>query len=493
VYDLGLNQGGNFAFLGIDGSGSSPLVQMLMGEAILPGSELSYQLCKTIHSYHPLGALLTDGPITLAQSQPRILKCSVLGEGAILEQFQNTFDSISKIGGTSVIHNLLKTSRMYGISSLGVGEIGRDPATAFDINDIGDRDLYFNVFDPLNTAGSLVLNQNPNSPDFLKPGRVEVNGQVWHPSRIHIKMHEQPIYIEYTGSAFGFVGRSVYQRALYPLKTFLQTMITDQWVTLKAGLLVAKMETPSSFIDNLMQKFAVGKRVAIKNGVTSQVLQIGLEEEIETLNMMNLDKAAGFARENVLKNIAAACGMPATLISQETMSSEMHEGAEDAKKEAQYLDYVRQDAQPAYDFMDRIVMRKAWTPEFFETLLERYPEYRSKGYEVAVHEWIRAFTTTWPNLLTEPDSEKSKTADVKFKAVVAAVEVLAPEMDPENKANLIEWVADNINEAEALFSGKLVIDRDKLEDFLSENREAQMEATEEQKEPGKPRPFAAAS
>jgi len=31
----------------------------------------------------------------------------------------------------------------------------------------------------------------------------------------------------YTQAAFGFVGRSVYQRPLYPLKSFVQTMITD--------------------------------------------------------------------------------------------------------------------------------------------------------------------------------------------------------------------------------------------------------------------------
>ena len=34
------------------------------------------------------------------------------------------------------------------------------------------------------------------------------------------------------------------------MKTFLQTLVTDQWVTLKVGLLVAKMKAPGSVMNN---------------------------------------------------------------------------------------------------------------------------------------------------------------------------------------------------------------------------------------------------
>ena len=204
-------------------------------------------------------------------------------------------------------------------------------------------------------------------------------------------MNEQPIYIDYTTSAFGFVGRSVYQRALYPLKTYLQTMITDQMVTQKAGLLVAKMKEPGSFVDNLMLNMFGIKRGKLKAGGTGQVLSIGIDEAIETLNMMNLDKAAGFARDNVIQNIAAAVGMPASIISNEAFNKGLAEGSEDAKKEASYLDYVRQDMGPAYAYMDRIVMRKAWTKEFYESLGTYYPEYRTMDFETALAEWMHAF------------------------------------------------------------------------------------------------------
>ncbi|MGH7715520.1 MAG: anti-CBASS protein Acb1 family protein, partial [Vulcanimicrobiaceae bacterium] len=353
----------------------------------------------------------------------------------------------------------------------------------------------FNVLDPLNTSGSLVMNQDPNSPDFLKPsGEIHVNGKPWHPSRLFVKMHEQPLYIEWSPSAFGFVGRSVYQRPLYALKTFLQSMITDQMVTRKAGLLVAKMESPGSAIDNVMQAFFGLKRSKIKEGVTNEVLQVGIEESIETLNMQNLDKAASFARTNVLKNVATACGMPASLIAQETLTEGFGEGTEDAKKEAGYLDYVRLDMQPSYDFVDRIVMRKAWTQEFYETLFPDYPEYKTKPFHTSLHEWMRAFSATWPNLLVEPDSEKAKTQDVKMKAVIAMVEVLSPELDAQSEASLLAWAAENANEAKELFSGKLDIDTDALLEHLqAKSVQPQSGVGEEEEKEPEPRPFTIAS
>jgi hypothetical protein len=135
-------------------------------------------------------------------------------------------------------------------------------------------------------------------------------------------------------------------------------MITDQMVVQKSGLVVYKAKAPGSFIDNLMQAFFGAKRSAIKQGVTGQVLSIELEEAIETLNMQNLDKAFMSARGNILKNIASAAGMPASIIMQETLTEGFGEGTEDAKKEAEYLDYIRSDMDPAYAFLDRICQRK---------------------------------------------------------------------------------------------------------------------------------------
>ena len=452
----------------------TPLIQMLMADAIEPGSAPSYELCKTIYAYHPLGSKLTDAPITMAQSQPREISVPVLGEDMLVQEFNRVWDSIGQFGATAVIHNVMKTSRIYGIAALAVGEIGRKPETPLDPARIGDADLYFNVLDPLNTAGSLVLDQDPNAPDFLKPGPIAVNGVPYHPSRVCVVLNEKPIYIEWTTSAFGFVGRSVYQRILYPLKTFIQTMATDQMVTQKAGLLIAKMESPGGIIDNLMQSMAFWKRSTLKSGVTGQVMQVGVTEDVQTLNMQNLDAAAKFARDNVLKNIATGANMPASMVNNETLAEGFGEGSEDAKAIAHYIDYVRMEMKLVYDFMDRFVMRKAWTPAFYEALRSRYDSasdspdgaqgnpYRDKPYDVAFAEWRRAFVPTWPNLLTEPESELAKVDDIRFKAAVAMAEISLPYLDPINKAAVLGWLAEQANERPRLFAGHLDIDEEAL-------------------------------
>lgn len=496
MYDSGLIQSDSQAIAGIEDSLGPALMQMLGAAEIQPGTAPSYQLCKVIYSYHPLGSVLTDAPIRRAQAKPREISVPGLAEDRLTKRYVDTWNTLGKVGGTVILHNLISASRIYGIASLAIGESGKDPATPLDVNRIADADLYFNILDPLNTAGSLVLDQDPNSPNFLKPnGPVHVNGQHWHASRLFVKLNEQPLYIDWTASAFGFVGRSVFQRCLFPLKSYVQSMITDQMVVQKSGLVVYKATNPGSFIDNVMQTFFGAKRRAIKSGVTGQVLSIGETEAIETLNMQNLDKAFATARTNILKNIASACGMPASIIAQETLTEGFGEGSEDANKEIEYLEYIRTDMDPAYAFLDAICRRKSWTPAFYETLRPDYAEFGEGGFDRALHDWILSFSAKWPNLKIEPDSEKVKTEDVQMKAVVALLEVIMPEADPTTRAKLVAWAADNVNAREVLFASHLDVDEDELATYFEEHEAQQQEQAEAelQGKPREPRPFSAAS
>ena len=49
-----------------NGGMETPLQQMLLADNIEPGSEPSYQICKTIYEYHPLGKRLIDTPLDLS-------------------------------------------------------------------------------------------------------------------------------------------------------------------------------------------------------------------------------------------------------------------------------------------------------------------------------------------------------------------------------------------------------------------------------------------
>lgn len=450
------------------------LQQFLMCDELVAGDEPSYQMCKTIYLYHPLGGKMAESPIKLAQSQAREISIPNSPEEKIREAFLREWDAL---GVDNIILNVMTQSRVYGVASVALLAEGVPSDRPIDPKRLPDLSLSFNVLDPLNTAGSLVLNQNPNALDFQKSAGISISGLPYHRSRTVTVMHEKPIYIAYSPSAFGYVGRSVYQRALFPLKTFIQSLVTDDMVMKKGGVLVAMMEQAGSITDAVMSFMAGRKRNLLKEARTDNVLSIGLKDKIETLNMQNMEGPIGQARKNVLENIAMAADMPAKVINQETFAEGFGEGTEDAKAVARYIDHIRNEMKPLYDFFDNIVKYRAWNPEYYKTIQAQFPEeYGNKAYTTAFYEWTNSFSAEWPNLLTEPDSEKIKVEEVKLKAVISVAEVLIPNVDPANKVAVYEWIADNFNEDKMLFKNPLTLDLDTLEEFLSTQQELQNEA-----------------
>jgi hypothetical protein len=486
----------------------SPLLQLLTCDDIVPGSTPGYQTCKEIYSYHPLGAKLVEVPTKIAQSQEREITVPGAPENLLLPEFKRVWKSIGGTGpgGTGIsadiiIANHVRISKIYGVGTLLVGDRKeKDPSTPLDLSKLAKADLYFNVLDPLNTAGSIVLDQDPNSPDFQKPMGVRVGNVDYHPSRCVVRMNEQPIYIQFTTSAFGYVGRSVYQRVLFPLKSFVQSMITDDAVIKKVALLIWNAVAPGSIINNRIMNFFGWKRAQLQSGMTGNVLTIGEKEQVNSINFQNLEGPFRLTRENVLKNIAMGAGMPSKLLEQETMVGGMAEGSEDAKAIAEYIKTERESMDPEYRFFDDIVRRVAWNEDFYRTVQKQLPEWESIPYATAFMAWSNAFTATWPNLLQEPDSEKLKGEEIRFKSAVALLETMVPVLDPKNKAHVVTWVADEVNSRRDLFSARLEIDEDALAAFGDEQaKQAQQmqqgggdPATqgEDTKEP-EPKPFGA--
>jgi hypothetical protein len=463
---------------------SSALQSLLMADDIVPGAPPSYQLCKTIYSYHTLGKKLVDTPITMAQSQDREISVKVPGlENILSEAFMAQWEAMQC---NKHIANMARLSRIYGIASLALLTEGKTSSDPIDYSTLYEQEIVFNTLDPLNTAGSLVLSQDPNSFDFQKVNQIYVNNQTYHRSRTITLLNEEPLYIEYTTSAFGFVGRSIFQRSLYPLKSFIQSMITDDMVSLKAGVLIAKMKGSGSIVDRARAAIAGIKRQFLKEAVATNVLSIDVDEVIESLNFQNLEGPFTAARKNIIENIASAIDMPAKLLNSETFAEGFGEGTEDAKHVAQYIAGIREWLNPAYEWMDRIVQHRAWTPDFFKTIQKRFPdEYGKADYGESFFKWRNAFKTLWPNLLEESDSEKATVADVKLKAIIAIIEVFNPIMPQEEKAKVIQWAQDNVNAIDFLFETPLMLDIEAIAEY-----EPPENAFGEDKEPSEPRPFA---
>ncbi|MDU6685359.1 DUF1073 domain-containing protein [Phytobacter diazotrophicus] len=446
------------------GSYSPELLSLLDSEDIQPGSSVGYQICKTIYIFHPLGGKMVDRPIKMAMNEPRTVH---IAQTYSLEQrLRDAFEKEWKaLKADQHIAAAARIARIYGTSAIAMLVDTQDPSQALDYRTLYKHNVSFNILDPLNTAGSIVLNQDPNAQDFQKVDGIKVAGKPYHKSRCVVLQNEDPIYLAYNPAAFGFTGRSVYQRALFPLKSFIQTMRTDDMVAVKGGLLVAMIKNASSIANKVMQAMSGIKRMMLKRGKTGEVLQIGHEDVIQSIDMSNLEKPLDSARNHILANIAAAADMPAILLNSETFTQGFGEGTEDAKAVAVYVDDIRRWLETVYEFFIRICQYRAWSYDFFKALRIDIPELKDT-YSVYFQSWINNFEYRWPSSLKEPESEKVKVDETRFKAIVSMLESLLPQLaaDPENRATLIKWACENANTNENLFPQRIDLDYESLRD-----------------------------
>ncbi|WP_158781597.1 anti-CBASS protein Acb1 family protein [Pantoea sp. BAV 3049] len=444
------------------GSCSTELVMLLDSEDIQPGSTAGYQTCKTIYLYHPLGGKMVDRPIKMAMNEPRTVH--VAQSFGLEQRLRDAFEREWKaLGANQHIANAARIARIYGVSAVAMLVDNQEANQPLDYRTLYKHNISFNVLDPLNAAGSIVLNQDPNAQDFQKVDGIRVGGKPYHKSRCVVMQNEDPIYLAYNPAAFGFTGRSVYQRALFPLKSFIQTMRTDDMVSVKGGLLVTKIKGPSSVVNNMMQKLSGIKRMMLKRGKTGEVLQIGDNDSIESIDLSNLEKPLDAARNHILENIAAAADMPAIMLNSETFAQGFGEGTEDARSVAVYIDNIREWLDTVYAFFVRVCQYRAWSIEFFQSLRADFPELKNT-YSLYFSTWINNFEYRWPSSLKEPESEKVKVDEIRFKAIIGMGDALLSQLtdDPENRAALIEWMCENANANEHLFPQRLDLDFEAL-------------------------------
>ena len=447
------------------------LQSILECEDIQPGDEPGYQACKTLYLFHPLGKKLVDAPIELAQSKSR--ETSIKDAP---DEVKEAFDAQwEEMGAESLIFNEHHTARMYGIGSIVAVVEGKPASAALDMANLW-RDkakLKFNVLDPLNTAGSLVLSQTPTDTEFQRPVTVAANGTMFHRSRWHVAMNEMPVYLAYTNAAFGFVGRSVFQRTLYPLKSFLQTMRSDDVIANKNAMIVYKAESPGSIISEVMQMIGAIKRKLIRFGRNGNVLTIGKEEDIETIRMEHVAQSGEFARNNILKNIASGASMPAIMVNDETLVSGLADGTEDAKIIARFGEHFRLGLIPSYKFLDNYCMYLAWNPEFIEGLRSQYKRLKSKTDAELFSTWRKNFKATWPSLLQETEKERAEREQVRAGILVSLFTAVMDKLDTENQLKFFKFLQDNINESDIL-QHEWEIEETSLEEWLEEQAELRL-------------------
>ena len=430
---------------------NTPLYNILMTKTLVPGQTPSYEICKDLYLYHPLGKKIIDAPISRAMNKRR--EIVVLEQpDFVVRRFDEKWDELQ---ADYYIADCYRLSRIYGISSLAIVPENGDTSSPHKPKELWKDKIRFNSLDPLNTAGSMVGILDPNQPDFLKYSSIAVQGKQYSPGRAHIQLYENPVYLSFTSSAFGYVGRSAFNRCLYPMQSYLQSMIADNLVMVKSGVLVAKVDQPGSIIDKI-QTAAQSIRLSILKGArTGNTVAIKPTESIESLDLHYLDYQK--QRLNILETIALSLDMPAQFLTSDALSQGFGEGTEDAKLITSYIDRVRLDMKNLYDFMDMIVMHSAWNPAYFESIRSQLKD-PLISYEEFFNSCRRSFRSRWPDALEPSKKERIEQQRISYESVLQVWNSLSRTTEGNNKGQLMQWVVDNLNEMNDLFPNKLKID-----------------------------------
>lgn len=448
--------------------GPNSLWRTIMDENILPGHAPSYELCKLLYTSHPLGGKIAHMPVEMALGEARTIRVDSAPDDEAAKEFLHHW---AYNGCDDVIAKIGTKARIYGLAAMVFGAV--DPATGKPIptdepvpfNRLHELDIYFNVVDPLNTAGSVTLNQDPNDPDFLKAAAsLAVNGRPYCKGRFVALMNEGPEYLDYEGSAYGYSGRSSFRRCVYPLRSYLETQVANNQVAHKAGVIIAKIKQASSTANQMMKVFSSRKAETLKFSSNENVITIDKDEEITSLNLQNVDGSLHGVRQSILEDIAAAATMPAQILKAETLAQGFGEGTEDAKQIAQYVARMRRWLKPVYDFCDAVTMRRAWNPAFIRTMKEKNPEeYGNKSEETIFREWQASFVAQWPS--ENNDAEQSDAIEKNYRILLDTARILMPMVQnyPDGMAELLEFMQTNINNTDnQLFAGELNIDTDAI-------------------------------
>ena len=467
----------------VGGLGSnSPLSVILQAQDIIPGDEPSYQVCKAIYTSHPLGKKIIDSPIVKAMHRPRELSVSNMPP-EIVDRFNEIWN---KLEVDAVIADCARLARIYGISSIAImPEDGKKPDEPLLKEDLWSGNIKFNVFDPLNTAGSMVGILDPNNPDFLKYSTIAVAGVPYAKNRTHIQLYEAPVYLSYTSSAYGYVGRSAFNRALYPLQSYVQSMITDHIYMLKAGVLVAKINQPGSIIDKIQQTAQNIRLNILKIAKVGNTVSIKPDEAIESLDLKNLEYQE--PRRNILENIALSLDMPTQFLTSDRLSQGFGEGKEDSRILAGFIESIRQEMAPIYKFMDSIIQRVAWNPDFFLAIQSKEKDQLGGlSYDEFFFRCQRDFKALWPDALEPDRKEKAEYQTAQYECLQKVYETLDPICSGDNRVNLSVWFVDNANSLKELIPNELNLDFDEVK---REAAKRDAEKDQEQKQLKKSRPL----
>lgn len=426
---LGFNFGGK-------GGGASDAGDSTYSNDELLGAyrDLTYEECRDIYRYWPLGKRVATALPNFAMSSGRTFSV----KENLPEVVRALEEAESALKIPQVVNKAAIYSRVYGLSFVYVASDSSEcpPDKPLSKEEFLHSSCRFNVLDPLSAGGSIQIDNDSLSPTFGLPIYLKVKGKTVSPSRLHLCFNDIPLYYKFNPSSFSFGGPSIYQNMTLLIRSWNRTVLSLQRLATKAASIVVKRKDGSGITGAQVQ--ALNKNLtAIRSMENDGILSMRVGEEVEFFALNGLSEIDSICNRLNSMLMMALSDTPSGILLDKNLSTGLADGDNDMKAIIIATDRFRKDIlKPIYNFLDKFLCYKAFTPELISEIKEKYPElYRDKSDESILTELLDSYSFEFNELYPQSENEKEDTSSKKLDNLLKLKELGAESSGLEEAVN----------------------------------------------------------
>lgn len=367
--------------------------------------DLTYTECRDIYRYWPLGKRIANALPTFAMSAQR----AFIVKEAPSEVNEKLFEVASELEIDLMVKRCAVYARIYGLASIFAASTSKS-LEALTYKEIQENDIIFNVLDPLSMGGSIQVDNNPLSPTFGKPSQFIVQGREVNPARVCIIYNDNPLYLKFNPSSFSFSGPSIYQNMILLIRSWNRCVIAMQRLATKAAAMV-KTTKESANITGFNIRAVQHNLELIRAMENDGIASIRQGDTLEFFALTGVQEIDSIINQINTGLMMALSDTPSGILLDKNLSTGLSDGSEDMKAILMAVEAFRLAVlKPLYNFTDKYLCYKAFSPEFISNMKEDYPDlYRDMKEKDILETWMRNYSFEWGELYPQSENEKADT------------------------------------------------------------------------------------
>lgn len=367
--------------------------------------DLSYEECRDIYRYWPLGKRVASALPNFAMSAQRkfIVKDAPEEINAKLSEVAN------ELGIDEIVKKCAVYARIYGLSSIYVAQ-EKDCKEALSYKDIQNKGFTLNVLDPLSMGGSIQIDNDSLSPTFGRPINIHIRGRAVNPNRVCVVYNDIPLFYKFNPSSFAFSGPSIYQNMTLLIRAWNRGIIALQRLATKASAMV-KTTKDAANVTGFSLRAVQANLEMIRSIENDGIASIRTGDTLEFFQLTGVQEVDTIIQQINTGLMMALSDTPSGILLDKNLSVGLNDGSEDMKAILMAVDNFRfHILKPLYTFVDKYLCYKAFDIDFVKQMIEEYPDlYRGKKVNEVLTEWMQNYSFEWGELYPQSENEKADT------------------------------------------------------------------------------------